>query len=79
MEALNNSPLVTSVGSKTEEVEHLNGSRKADDAAFLLNSHSGDPDRDQPVLPDGQAIFEMSRNLEKETSVPSRMGQLTGW
>jgi hypothetical protein len=34
-ETLNHSPIVASIGSKAEEIEHLKGSFKADDATVL--------------------------------------------
>lgn len=34
LEPLNNSPVVSAIGSKTEEIEHLMSGFKADDTAF---------------------------------------------
>ncbi|SPE29425.1 hypothetical protein SBA2_450041 [Acidobacteriia bacterium SbA2] len=78
LEALNHAPIMTTIGCKTKEIEHLEGSIKADDTAFLLDSQGGYPYGDQSVLAEGQAELRMSRNLEKELSVASRMGQLAG-
>ena len=69
---------MTTIGSKTKEIEHLDGSIKADDTAFLLDSQGGHPYGDQAVLPEGQTELGMSGNLEKELPVPSGMGQLAG-
>ena len=43
LEALNHSPIMTTVGSKTKEIYHLKSSLKMDDTAFLLDSQSGYP------------------------------------
>ncbi len=40
LEALNHSLIMTTVGSKTKEIEHMEGSIKPDDTAFLLDSQS---------------------------------------
>jgi hypothetical protein len=79
LETLNNSPITTTIGGKTEEIEHLEGSFKVDGVTFLLHRESSYPNGNQPVLAEGQAIVGVRRNLQKELSVPSRMGQLTGW
>ena len=79
LESLNNPPVVTAVRSKTEKVEHLNGGFKVDNATLLLYGERSHPDRNQSVLSERHSILGMSRDLEKETPVPSRMGQLTGW
>ena len=78
LEALNNSSVVTAIGSKVEEFQHLKGSFKMDCATFLLHSEGGYPNRNRPVLAERQAIIGMSRDLEKVLSVPSRMSQLAG-
>jgi hypothetical protein len=79
LEALNHSPIMTTIGCKTEEIKHPKGSFKVDGAAFLLHGESGYPNGDQPILAEGQAILGVRRDLQKELSVLSRMGQLTGW
>jgi hypothetical protein len=78
LEALNHSPIMTTIGSKTKEIEHLEGGIKADDTAFLLDRQGGYPYGYQSVLAEGQAKLGMSGNLEKELSVPSDVGQLAG-
>ena len=77
LKALNNSPIMATVGSEAEEIEHLMGSLKVDGAAFLLDGESGYPNGDQSILAEGQAILGVRRDLQKEPSVPSCMGQLT--
>ena len=77
LKALNNSPIMATVGSEAEEIEHLKGSFKVDGAAFLLDGESGYPNGDQAILAEGQAKLGVRRDLQKELSVPSRMGQLT--
>ena len=59
LKALNHSPVMTTIGSKTKEIEHLDGSIKADDTAFLLDSQGGHPYGDQAVLPEGDGPFIM--------------------
>jgi hypothetical protein len=78
LEALNHPSIMTTIGSKTKEIEHLEGSIKADGTAFLLDSQGRYPYGDQAVLTEGQTKLGMSRNLEKELSVPSGMSQLVG-
>ena len=78
LEALNHSPIMTTIGSKTKEIEHLEGGIKADDTAFLLDRQGGYPYGYQSVLAQGQAKLGMSGNLEKELPIPSGMGQLAG-
>ena len=78
LKALNNSPVMATVGSEAEEIEHLKGSLKVDGAALLLDGESGYPNGDQPILAEGQAKLRVRRDLQKELSVPSCMGQLTG-
>ncbi len=78
LKALDDSPIMAVVGSEAEEIEHLEGSLKADGAAFLLHGESGYPNGDQAILAEGQTKLGVRRNLQKELSVPSRMGQLTG-
>jgi hypothetical protein len=77
LKALNNSPIMTTVGSEAEEIKHLKGSVKVDGAAFLLNGESGYPNGDQAILAEGQAKLGVRRDLQKKLSVPSCMGQLT--
>ena len=77
LKALNNSPIMTTVGSQAEEIEHLEGSVKVDGLASLLDGQSGYPNGDQLILAEGQAKVRVRRNLQKELSVPSCMGQLT--
>ena len=55
LEALNHSPIMTTIGCKTKELEHLEGSFKADDTAFLLDRQGGYPYGDQSVLAEGQS------------------------
>lgn len=78
LETLNHSPVVSPIGSEAEEFEHLKGSFKMDGATFLLDGESSYPNGDQPILAEGQARLGVRRNLQKELSVLSRMGQLTG-
>ena len=59
LEALNHSSIMTTIGSKTKEIEHLEGSIKADDSAFLLDGQSGYPNGDQSVLAEGDGRFIM--------------------
>jgi len=59
LKALNHSPVMTTIGSKTKEIEHLEGSIKADDTAFLWDSQGGNPFGDQAVLPEGDVCFIM--------------------
>ena len=77
LETLNNSPVVSPVGSEAEEIEHLKGSFKVDGATFLLDGESGYPNGDQPILAEGQAKLGVRRDLQKKLSVPSCMRQLT--
>ena len=77
LKALNNSPIMATVGSEAEEIEHLKGSFKVDGAAFLLDGESGYPNGNQPVLAVGQSKVGVRSNLEKELSVLPCMGQLT--
>jgi len=77
LKALNNSPIMATIGSEAEEIEHLKGGFKVDGATFLLHGQSGYPDGNQPILSEGQAKLGVRRDLQKELSVPSRMGQLT--
>ena len=69
---------MATVGREPKEIEHLEGSFKVDGATFLLDGESNYPNGDQSILAEGQAELGVRRNLEKEFSVPSRMGQLTG-
>jgi hypothetical protein len=78
LEALNHPSIMAPIGSETKEIEHLEGSIKADDTAFLLHGEGGHPDGDQPVLAERQAELRMSRNLEKEPPVPSGVDHLIG-
>lgn len=78
LETLNHSPIVATVGSEPEEIEHLEGSVKVDGAAFVLDGESSYPNGNQSILAEGQAKLRVRRDLQKELSVPSRMGQLTG-
>ena len=59
LETLNDSPVVSPVGSEAEEIEHLKGSFKVDDAAFLLDGESGYPNGDQAILAEGDGRFIM--------------------
>ena len=59
LKALNNSPIVTTVGSEPEEIEHLKGSFKVDGAAFLLQSEGRNPNGDQAILAEGDGRFIM--------------------
>ena len=77
LKTLNNSPIMATIGSEAEEIEHLKGSFKVDGAAFLLDGESGYPNGDQAILAEGQAKLGVRRDLQKELSVPSCMGQLT--
>jgi len=77
LKALNNSPIMATVGSEAEEIEHLKGSFKVDGAAFLLDGESGYPNGDQAILAEGQAKLGVRRDLQKKLSISSCMGQLT--
>jgi hypothetical protein len=77
LKALDNSPIMATIRSEPEEIEHLKGSFKVDGAAFLLDGESGYPNGDQAILAEGQAKVGVRRNLQKEFSVSSPMGQLT--
>jgi hypothetical protein len=68
---------MTTIGGEAEEIKHLEGSVKVDDATLLLHGESGHPNGDQPILAEGQAKLGVRRDLQKELSVPSCMGQLT--
>jgi hypothetical protein len=68
---------MATVGREPKEIEHLEGSFKVDGATFLLDGESNYPNGDQSILAEGQAKLGVRRNLQKELSVPSRMGQLT--
>ena len=59
LKALNNSPIMATVGSEAEEIEHLKGSFKVDGAAFLLDGESGYPNGDQAILAEGDGRFIM--------------------
>ena len=59
LKALNNSPIMATVGSEAEEIEHLKGSFKVDGAAFLLDGESGYPNGDQAILTVGDGRFIM--------------------
>jgi tRNA-binding EMAP/Myf-like protein len=59
LKALNNSPVMATVGSEAEEIEHLKGGLKVDGAAFLLDGESGYPNGDQPILAEGDGRFIM--------------------
>jgi hypothetical protein len=59
LETLNDSPIMATVGSESEEIEHLKGSIKVDDATFLLHGESGYPDGNQPILAEGDGPFIM--------------------
>ena len=59
LKALNNSPIMATVGSEAEEIEHLKGSLKVDGAALLLHGESGHPDGNQPILAEGDGRFIM--------------------
>lgn len=76
MEALHDSAIMAAVLGETEKVEHLSGALETDDPALLLNSERRDPDGNETVLAEGQAEFGVSRDIEKESPVASRMNQL---
>jgi hypothetical protein len=59
LKALNHSPIMATVGSEPEEIEHLKGSVKVDGAAFLLDGESGYPNGDQAILAEGDGRFIM--------------------
>lgn len=43
LETMNNSPIMATVGSEAEEIEHLKGSIKVNDATFLLHGEGRNP------------------------------------
>jgi hypothetical protein len=49
--------------------QHLSGSSKADDLAFLLHSESRQEDGYQAILPEGYTEFRMTRDLKHEAAV----------
>jgi hypothetical protein len=59
LKSLNNSPIMATIGSEAEEIEHLKGSFKVDGAAFLLDGESGYPNGDQAILAEGDGRFIM--------------------
>ena len=59
LKALDNSPIMATIGSEAEEIEHLKGSFKVDGAAFLLDGESGYPNGDQAILAEGDGPFIM--------------------
>ena len=53
LESLNHPSIMAPIGSETKEIEHLEGSIKADGTALLLDRQGGYPDGDQAVLAEG--------------------------
>ena len=50
-----------------------------DGAASLLYGECGNPDRDQPVLAEWQAIVRMGNDVKEEFAVAAAMNKLKGW
>jgi hypothetical protein len=76
LEALNDAAIMTSVLSKTEEVQHLTGGVEADDPARLLHSECRYPDGNEPILTKGQTESGMPGNLKEELAVAASVGEL---
>lgn len=78
LEAFDHSSVISAVCRKMEEGQHLDGVCKVDGAASLLDGEGGDPDGDQSVLAEGQAIVGMGNDVKEEFAIASTMNELGG-
>jgi len=76
MEALHNSAVMAAVLGEPEEVQHLSSAFEMDNPAFLLNGERRYPDGNEAVLAEGQAVFRVASDIEKQPAVPAGVNQL---
>lgn len=79
LETLNHSGVIPAVRGKVEEAEHVDGICEVDRTGLLLHRQCGNPDRNQPVLAEWQAVIRMSNDVEKEFAIAPAMDELGGW
>jgi len=78
LESRNHAAIMRTVFGQVKEVEDLGGRSEPNYAGLLFHRKGSDPDRDQSVLPEGQAIARMGGNLQGEPAVSSRVNKLVG-
>lgn len=79
LEAFDHSSVISAVCREMEEGQHLRGILKMDGAASLLYGQGCDPDGNQPVLAEWQAIVRMGNDVKEEFAVAPTMDELGGW
>jgi hypothetical protein len=75
LKAFDHSCVISAVCRKMEEGQHLDGVCKVDGAASPLYSN---PDGDQPVLAEWQAIVRMGNDVKEEFAIAATMDKLGG-
>ena len=75
-ESLYDSPIVKAVDLQPKEGEHVGGTFESDDSALLLQGKGCDPNRDEPVLPEGKTVVRMADDLKEELAAVPRVGEL---
>lgn len=64
---------------KAEEIQHLGACIEMDLTCLVPDGQSGNPNRNEPVLAEGQAELRMSGDLQEETAVSACMQKLILW
>ena len=75
-ESVLGSPVVEAIGLEAEEGEHLGGTLKAHDSTLLFQGERCNPNRDEPVLPEGQTVIGVAEYLKEKLAAVPRVCQL---
>jgi hypothetical protein len=76
LETLHNALIVAAVFGETEEIQHLSGAMEPDDSALLLDSECRYPDRNEPILTEGQIELGMRGDLKEELAIAPSVVEL---
>ena len=75
-ESLYDSPIVKAIDLQPKEGEHVGGTFESYDSALLLQGKGCDPNRDEPILPEGKTVVRMANYLKEDLAAVSGVGEL---
>src|SRR5215831_14572460 len=70
------SAVVEAIRLEAEESEHLRDALKADDPAFLFQGERCNPNRDEPILTEGQTVVGVAEYLKEKFAAVPRVCEL---
>src|SRR5262249_38738669 len=70
-ESIGQTAVMRTILRQSPFVQNLAGAAELDRPALSANGLSGNPERDQPILSERQAVIWMADNFEEEAAVPT--------